>query len=66
MQARESPGCCKQSLMGDSDGSSVFQTMGRNVGRKECANEVSDESKESLKTQTVVICIMLWQRIWLS
>jgi hypothetical protein len=44
---RESLECCKQSLMGNSSGSSEDQSANRNTDSKDCAHEVSDGNKDS-------------------
>jgi hypothetical protein len=45
MRASKALACCKQSLMSDSDESSVDQSVSRNSGSEDSACEVSDGNR---------------------
>jgi hypothetical protein len=60
MQAREALEWCKQSLMGDSGGSSDDQNANTNADSKDCTHEVSDGNKDSIGIGLEAIHVTFW------
>ena len=52
MQDGEASECCKQSLMGNSGGSSKNQNVGRNADCRDYAHELSEGNRDSTGNQT--------------